>query len=126
MSVAELGQDNFGQVLGKRGLALVDCWASWCGGCGAFETVFEQAAEKYPEHRFLKLNTQEQKEITSALEITHIPALLVYRDGLLLLRHPGSLDREQLANIVTQAQALDMDRVRSEIERERQDGSESS
>jgi thioredoxin 1 len=125
MSVTELREDNW-KLLGEPGIALVDCWASWCGGCGAFGPVFEQVAEKHPEHRFMKLNTQEQKQITSTLEITHIPALLVYRDGLLLLRHPGGLDREKLEDILSQAEALDMDRVRSEIEGERQSGPESS
>jgi thioredoxin 1 len=118
MSLTDLNRDNFEAVVGEPGLALVDCWASWCGGCGAFGPVFEQVAEEYPEHRFTKLNTQEQRDLTSALEITHIPMLLVYRDGLLLLRHPGSLDRQRLESIVEQAQALDMDRVRSELEAE--------
>jgi hypothetical protein len=41
---------------------------------------------------------------------------MVYRDGILLLRQAGTFSEERLKDIVSQAENLDMDCVRADIE----------
>jgi thioredoxin 1 len=110
-----VSNDNFGAVTSREGLVLVDCWASWCRNCDEFAEHYRRAAAKHPKHLFAKLDTQEQKELRSALGIQHIPSLLLYRDGLLLFNQPGSYDEAALDDIIAQAESLDMDRVRAEM-----------
>jgi thioredoxin 1 len=119
MAVLDLDESNFAKTVGGDGIVLVDCWAPWCGACKDFAPVFERAAERHPAHTFGKFNTQEHKKYTSELGILHVPTLMLFRDGVLLLKQPGYCDEESLLDIISQAEVLDMDEVRLSIERER-------
>jgi thioredoxin 1 len=96
-------------------VVLVDCWAEWCGACREFAPVFDRVAARYPEHAFAKLDTGAEEELVSSLGISHIPTLMLFRDGVLLFKQPGYLDDEGLDDILAQAASLDMDLVRAEI-----------
>ena len=115
--IIELSDSNFEQVVRLPGIVVVDCWAAWCGTCKQFEKVYERVAEKHSQHTFAKLDTETHKDLRSALGISHIPNLLLYRDGVLLFNEPGNYDEEALSGIISQAVALDMAKVLSEMER---------
>ena len=119
MTVQILNRENFVEVVSRPGITLVDCCAEWCSPCKVFSPIFQRAAEKYSQHAFGTLDIQAEREIADKLEIKHIPTLLLYRDGLLLLHEPASLDAGHLDRIVEQAESLDMDEVRAAIARER-------
>jgi thioredoxin 1 len=116
--IIELSNSNFEQVVRLPGIVVVDCWAAWCGTCKQFEKVYERVAEKHSQHTFTKLDTETHKDLRSALGISHIPNLMLYRDGLLLFNEPGSYDEDALDGIISQAAALDMEKVRTEIKQE--------
>jgi thioredoxin 1 len=116
--ITELTDKNFMQVIRQPGIVLVDCWAAWCGTCTQFEKAYTRVAEKHSQHTFTKLDTETNKDLRSALEISHIPSLMVYRDGILLLKQPGNFDEEALNGIIDQAEALDMEVVRAEMAKE--------
>ena len=63
-------------------------------------------------------NTQNESELTKKLGVKHIPTLILFRDGILLLRQPGYVPAEGLDEIIEKAEGLDMDHVRSEMEKE--------
>jgi thioredoxin 1 len=113
-----LDQTNFDQQVLGEGIVLIDCWAPWCQGCGEFEPVFESAAQRHSTHTFAKVNTQNESELTKKLGVKHIPTLILFRDGILLLRQPGYVPAEGLDEIIEKAEGLDMDHVRSEMEKE--------
>jgi thioredoxin 1 len=116
--IIELSNSNFEQVVRLPGIVVVDCWAAWCGTCKQFEQVYERVAEKHSQHTFAKLDTETNKDLRSALGITHIPSLLLYRDGLQLWNEPGNYDEDTLNGIIAQAAALDMEKVRAEIKQD--------
>jgi thioredoxin 1 len=114
--IVELDQATFEALIGSPGIVLVDCWAAWCRACEAFQPVFEDAARRHPTCTFAKVNTQQEKALTAALGIEHIPSLVLYRDGLLLFNQPGYFDAAGLDEIISQAESLDIERVRAAIE----------
>jgi thioredoxin 1 len=77
--------------------------------------VFRRVASKHPQHRFAQIDTDAEKELRESLGITHVPSLLVFRDGLLLFKQSGKFDEETLDNIIAQAESLDMRQVRAEL-----------
>ena len=115
MSTVELTKENFEDVIQKNAMVLVDFWAPWCGPCRAFAPIYEQASAQHADVVFAKVNTEEQQELASAFQIRSIPTLMLFRDQIILFSQPGSLPASALDEILTKAQALDMDMVRKEI-----------
>jgi thioredoxin 1 len=115
VAMLQLNKDNFEQTVSGEGIVLVDCWAAWCGGCKTFSPVFDKVAARHPDHVFAKLDTQSSPELVSTVGVQHIPSLLVYRDGIMLLNQPGNFEEDSLEDIVRQAESIDMDAVRADI-----------
>lgn len=115
MAVVELTKDNFEQTVTGNDKVVVDFWAPWCGPCRGFAPVFEAAAEKHEDVVFAKVNTDEQQEIAAAFNIRSIPTLMFFREKVIVFSQPGALPAPALETVITEAGALDMDQVRTEI-----------
>jgi thioredoxin 1 len=121
MNVLHLTKDNFESTVAAPGIVVIDWWAAWCGPCRAFAPTFEKAAEEHPEMTFAKVDTQENPELAGAFQIRSIPTLMFFRDGILLFNQAGMLPARAFDDLLKQIAELDMEEVRREIEKERQD-----
>jgi thioredoxin 1 len=80
-----------------------------------FGPIFEAASQKHPEVTFGKVDTEAQQQLAAEANISSIPTLMVFRDGILLYNNPGALPAEALDEIIVAVQGLNMDEVRAEI-----------
>ena len=115
MSTVTLTKDTIDEVIGAEGITLVDWWAEWCGPCKQFGPVFEAASEQHTDVVFGKIDTEDQRELAAAAQITSIPTLMAFRDGVLVFSQPGALPAAGLEQIITAVKDLDMDDVRRQI-----------
>lgn len=115
--LVDVNSSNFDASVMAEGIALVDCWAPWCAACKDFTPTFEVAAERHPSHTFAKLDTQDQSELAKKLKVNHVPTIILFRDGLLLLRQPGYLSHDEIDEVIAKAEGLNMDHVRADMER---------
>ena len=115
MATVDLTQENFETTIRGNPMVVVDFWAPWCGPCKGFAPVYEKASETHPDVVFAKVNTDEQQELAGAFGIRSIPTLMVFREQVILFQQAGALPGNTLEQVITQAKALDMAKVREEL-----------
>src|ERR1035437_7798956 len=114
MPTVKLTKATFEDVV-TTGTVLGDFWASWCGPCRMFGPVFEAASEEHADLVLAKVDTEDQTELAAERVIISIPALMVFRDQVLVYSRPGALPPASLEDLISQVRALDMDEVRRQI-----------
>ncbi len=115
MATVTLTKDNFDATVMQNPMVIVDFWAPWCGPCRGFAPVYEKASETHSDVVFAKVNTDEEQELAGSFGIRSIPTLMVFRDKVVLFQQAGALPASALEQVITQAKALDMDKVHQEI-----------
>lgn len=118
MRTIDVVGSEFDNHVGTEGIVFVDFWAAWCGPCRMFAPIFETAASNHPDVKFLKVDTDAEQELAGTAQITSIPTLMAFRDGILVFRQAGALPAPQLEQLIEAVRGLDMEKVRSEISKQ--------
>ena len=115
MATVTLDRESFATTIENNDVVLVDFWAEWCGPCRMFGPTFEAASEQFPEVVFGKVDTDEQRELAGGLEIQSIPTIMAFRSGYLVFREAGVLSKGQLAGVIEQVKALDVEELKAQV-----------
>lgn len=80
-------------VLNSATPVLVDFWAEWCGPCRALAPKLEEVGEAFQgKVKILKMNVDENPEMTAKFHIRGIPAMLLYKNGEVVGQLSGNQD----------------------------------
>jgi thioredoxin 1 len=118
MSPIELTETTFEKTIEESNVLLVDFWAGWCGPCRQFAPVFEAAAAANPDIVFGKVDTEAEQFLAQSANITSIPTLMAFREGILVFAQPGALPAAGLSSVIEGVRGLDMEAIKAEVAKE--------
>ena len=103
--VIHLDEATFDQVLSDSDVPiLVDFWATWCGPCRMIVPVIEEiAAEQAEAVRIVKVDVDNNPELSNRFGIRYIPTLLFFKGGELKDRVVGLTSK---ADLISRLNAL--------------------
>lgn len=97
----EVNQNEFQkEVLEAAQTVLVDFWAPWCGPCRMQTPILEEFSHENPDIKVVKVNVDDNAEISERYNIMSIPSLMVFKNGQLVNKAIGLQSKANLAELV--------------------------
>ena len=88
------------------GVTLVDFFAEWCGPCRMLGPILQEIAEKMGDKvTVAKLDVDTSQKTTSTFQVTSVPTMILFKDGVEVDRIDGLRDAEFLEEMINKAQS---------------------
>ncbi len=97
--VTELNVGNFDKFI-KDGKVVIDFWAAWCGPCKVLSPIVEEISGELKGVKFGKVDVDAESGLAQRFQIMSIPTLLYFKNGEMVNRTTGAMDKDELEKII--------------------------
>jgi thioredoxin 1 len=85
------------EVLNSQVPVLVDFWAAWCGPCRMIAPTVDQLALEYAgKLKVVKVDIDQNPDVSGRLGVLSIPTLMVFKGGQMVERILGAVPKPAL------------------------------
>lgn len=95
MRIFDKNKDDFNNLI-SEGITVVDFYAEWCGPCKMMGPVLESLEST----NVIKVNVDENEELSATYGIMSIPTLIFFKDGEKKEEVVGFHSKEQIEEIL--------------------------
>ena len=89
--------ETFNDVINSGQLVLVDFFATWCQPCKMMHPILEQVKEVVGDRvRIMKVDVDKYGDTASQFRIQSVPTLMLFRQGEVLWRTSGVVQKADL------------------------------
>lgn len=93
---------NFNSIIQSQVPVLVDFHAVWCGPCKVQSPILvELAREMEGKIKVIKIDVDKNQEIANRFQIRGVPTLALFKNGQVLWRQSGLVQKEQLKSVLS-------------------------
>ena len=101
MSVIKITSENFeDEVIKFNGTVLADFNADWCGPCRMLAPVIDEFSEENKNVKVVSVNIDEEDDLAEEYDVSSIPCLVVFKDGVEFDRSIGFRQKEDIKELV--------------------------
>jgi len=101
MPKAVTDQDFQSAILDRKGVSLVDFWATWCGPCRMLAPIVEELASDYEgKAQIAKLDVDANPYTARQYGVMSIPTLIIFKDGQEVDRLVGYMPKAEIAAVL--------------------------
>ncbi|MEG0026207.1 MAG: thioredoxin [Bacilli bacterium] len=92
--------NNFKELVNDD-LVLVDFYAQWCGPCKMLGPVLEQMDTERSLVKIVKVNIDDNSELTQTYGVMSVPTLILFKNGEVLDIKNGYMPKDLLDNWIS-------------------------
>lgn len=94
---------NFTNLINGEKPVLIDFFADWCGPCKMMAPVLTGVkATLGDDVVILKIDVDKNKSLAAKYQIKGVPTFMIFKEGKLLWRQSGMLQKQELIDIINQ------------------------
>lgn len=96
-----IGDQNFNnEVLNRKGVVVVDFYATWCAPCKMLSPVLEELQGELTEAKIFKIDVDKNPEVSNKYGIQSIPTIMIFKDGAEIDKKVGFTPKDTLREAI--------------------------
>ena len=85
------------EIVNNGKITVVDFFANWCGPCRKLGPILEEVEGELAEKvEFAKIDTDDNIEAAKKYQVSGLPTLLVFKDGVVVERMVGLMPKSSI------------------------------